>query len=237
MKKRVIGFVSAIIFLAITTGQVEAQSNFEQDFTTLHKMAIKTCGMIKKPQMHQKADMLKGLEGLRSYVLKLKQNYAENPPQEYAEDPLWKSYFFEFGDIIDALQTRVEKQNYKAAALNCSRFCMLFDKIHTINGHLSITDIMFRWYSQITMTSNMLNAANYDDAATNLEKVKMLHKNVLELKKKTKGSVEFNNAFEQINGLYKTWLKDIDNRDYAKALETYKKFKGAFGKAFLLSLG
>ena len=237
MKKRVINLVGALIILALSGSRLQAQSGFENDFTTLHKMATKTCGMIKQPRMHQKADMLKALEGISSFVQNMKDDYAENPPKGYSDDPLWQSYFFEFDDVIAALKTRVEQENYRAAALNCPRFCMLFDKIHATNGHLNITDMMFRWYSQVTMTNNMLNAANYDGASVNLEKVKMLYKKVLEFKKKTKGSAEFNMAFENINQLYKTWLKDIDKRDYIDAADTFKKFKASFGKAFLLSMG
>ncbi len=225
-----------LIMVAFFSSQSFAQSNFEKDFTAFHKKAIMTCGLIKKPEMHSKSEMLQGLKEFRTQLSELQKKYADNPPEDYSTDPLWKSYFMGFNDIIDALQTRVEKGNFKVAAMNCSRFCMLFDKIHTINGKLSLTDMMFRWMSQVTMTQNMVNAANYPDAVKNLKKVREIHKKVIEFKKTVKKSDEFNKAFGNIDDLYSKWFDALENQNYESATETFKKFTAAFGKVFLMSL-
>jgi len=120
--------------------------------------------------------------------------------------------------------------------MNCSRFCMLFDKIHTVNGHVDLTDMMFRWFSQTTMTTNMVNATNYKGAMDNLKQVKILHKNVLEFEKMSQRSEEFQAAFDKINELYNQWVKALENRDYKLTTDTYKKFQAEFGKAFLMSV-
>jgi soluble cytochrome b562 len=236
MKTIAIKLVSVLFMIAVIDSHSFAQSNFEKDFVAFHKKAIMTCGLIKKPEMHKKAEILQELKEFRTQLGELQKKYAGNPPEEYSNDPLWKSYFMGFYDIIDALQTRVEKENYKVAAMNCSRFCMLFDKIHTINGHLTLTDMMFRWFSQVTMTTNMVNAANYPGAEHNDKNVRELHKKVLEFKKAAKKSEEFNKEFKNIDKLYSKWLNALESNDYQGVSDTFKKFQGAFGKVFLMSL-
>ena len=236
MKKIGLSLLSALFLLTVFSSRVMAQSDFEQELTSLHKKAIMTCGLIKKPETHKQSEMLQALDEFKMQVSGLQKKYADQQPAGYENDPLWKSYFMEFNDIIHALQTRVENGNYKAAAMNCSRFCMLFDKMHTVNGHVDLTDMMFRWFSQITMTTNMVNATNYEGAMNNLRQVKTLHKNVLELEKTSQRSDEFHAAFDQINTLYNQWIKALESRDYQLTSDTYKKFQAAFGKAFLMSL-
>ncbi len=236
MKTIVIKLAGVLFLMAVIGNHSIAQSNFEKDFTAFHKKAIMTCGLIKKPAMHKKAEMLQGLKEFREQFGKLQKKYADNPPEEYSNDPLWKSYFAGFNDIIDALQTRVEKENYKVAAMNCSRFCMLFDKIHTVNGHLTLTDMMFRWMSQVAMTTNMVNATNYPGAEGNIKNVREVYKKVLEFKKKEKKTEEFNKEFKNVAGLYSKWLDALENNNYQDVSDTFKKFQGTFGKVFLMSL-
>ncbi len=235
MKKNGIKLLSALFLMAAISSISFAQSDFEKDFSMLHKKAIMTCGLIKKPEMHQKSEMLKGLNDLGAELTTLQSNYLNHPPEEYARDPLWKTYFVEFNDVIDALQTRVEKENYKVAAMNCSRICMIYNKIHTINGRLDLTDKMFLWMSKVTMTTNMLNAANYTGANQSLMQAKMQYKSVIEAKK-AKNNKEFNNEFEKIDKLYQNWLKEIENKNYKEAASSFNTFKAIFGKAFLMSL-
>jgi hypothetical protein len=236
MKKIGLSLLSALFLIAVFNSRVMAQSDFEQELTSLHKKAIMTCSIIKKPEVHKQSEMLQALDELKMQVFGLQKKYADYQPAGYENDPLWKSYFMEFNDIINALQTRVGNGNYKPAAMNCSRFCMLFDKIHTVNGHVDLTDMMFRWFSQTTMTTNMVNATNYEDAMNNLKQVKILHKKVLEFERTSQRSDESHTAFDKINELYNQWVKALESRDYQLTVNTYKKFQDAFGKAFIMSL-
>jgi hypothetical protein len=236
MKKIGLSLLSALFLMTVFSNRVMAQSSFEQELVSLHKKAIMTCGIIKKPETHKQSEMLQALDEFKMQVSGLQKKYADHQPEGYENDPLWKSYFMEFNDIINALQTRVRNGNYKAAAMNCSRFCMLFDKIHTVNGHVDLTDMMFRWFSQTSMTTNMVNATNYKGAMDNLKQVKILHKNVLEFEKMSQRSEEFQAAFDKINELYNQWVKALENRDYKLTTDTYKKFQAEFGKAFLMSV-
>ena len=235
MKKSGIQFIGAIILMFALSATSIAQTNFEKDFSALHKKAIMTCGMIKQPKLHQQSEILKGLKELRTQLKTIEKNYLDKPPEAYASDPLWKSYFVEFNDVIDALQSRVEKGNYKVAAMNCSHICMVYYKIHAVNGRLDLTDKMFLWISQVTMTNNMLNAANYPGAEKNLKQVRTLYKNVIEAKK-TANNPEFDKQFTTIDKLYANWLKDLENHKYQDASDTFNTFKAAFGKVFLMSL-
>lgn len=227
-------FTVLFLFAMSTTG-TQAQSAFDKAMTDLHKTAINTCGMIKSKDKHDDAKVLKSLQNFKELAALDQKKFVKSPPPEYAKDPLLSSYFMELDDIINALTTRVEKGNYKAATMNCSRICMVFYKMHLFNGQLELTDMMFMWTMQITFTQNMVNAGNYKGAKANIQKVSMLYKKVLGMKEK-KNSSEFNNEFKSIDKLYNSWVKAFTAGNYKEAANQFKEFNAAFAKVFKDSL-
>jgi len=191
--------------------------------------------MIKAPGNHNSTKILKALSSLKSEIALYENTYIKNPPSKYAKDPLLKSYFEEFDDIFDALITRVKNNNYKRAAMNCSRICMVFNKMHMNNGTLDLTDMMFSWKMQTTMTMNMLNAGNTKGAYNNLNIVKMVYEKMLRLKEKRIDQA-FNMQFEKVNTLYENWYSAMKNKNVNKAKSNFAKFDKNFGKAFVMSL-
>jgi len=232
MKSKILLIAITFIFTSIS---LSAQSEFDKEMTNLHKNAIKTCGMIKAPGNHDNVMVLKALNNLKAEVLSDEAKYVKNPPAEYAKDPLLKSYFEELDDVIDALKTRVKNNNYARATMNCSRICMVFNKMHMNNGTLDLTDMMFSWKMQMTMTMNMLNAGNTNGAYNNLNKVNMVYGKMLMLKNK-KDNKAFAAQFEKVNNLYKNWSSAMVNKNVEEASVKFAEFNNIFGKAFMMSL-
>jgi len=231
MKTKILYVLMAFAFASIS---ITAQT-FEEEMTTLHKNAIKTCGMIKAPGNHDNLKVLQALNNLKTEITTDEIKYVKNPPAEYAKNPLLKSYFEELDDIIDALKVRVQHNNYAKATMNCSRICMVFNKMHMNNGTLDLTDMMFSWNMQMTMTMNMLNAGNTDGAYKNLNKVNMVYNKMLMLKNK-KNSEPFTANFVKVDKSYKEWKSAMDNKNVEEATKKFGSFNKIFGKAFILSL-
>jgi len=231
MKTKILLTLIAFAFASVS---ISAQT-FEEEMTTLHTNAIKTCGMIKAPGNHDNVKVLRALNNLKTEIATDEAKYVKNPPAEYAQDPLLKSYFEELDDIMNALIERVKRNNYARATMNCSRICMVFNKMHMNNGTLDLTDMMFSWKMQMTMTMNMLNAGNTVGAYKNLHKVEMVYNKMLQLKNKKENDA-FIAEFNKVNNLYKNWKKAMDNKNVDVAKSNFAQFNKIFGKAFMLSL-
>ena len=232
MKRNILLTIIALVLSGVT---VFAQSDFDAEMVVLHKNAIKNCGMIKSQGTHNTAKILQSLAQLKTEIRNDEVKYTKNPPKDYADDPLFKSYFEELDDVVDALITRVKKENYKRAAMNCARICMVFNKMHMFNGKMDLTDMMFSWKMQMTMTMNMLNAGNEKGAYQNMNRVKSLYSKVLKFKNK-KDNPEFQKHFNAVNKIYLDWSAAMDKKDKAKTKTLFADFNKVFPKAFTLSL-
>ena len=191
--------------------------------------------MIKSKGAKDNAKILNSLAALKEEISKLQAEYVKNPPKEYVKDPLFASYFFQMKDVADILSERVSRNDYKAAVMNCSGFCKTFNKMHMINGTLDLTDVMFMWYSQISMTNFMINAGNTKGASMNAKKIPGLYKMVLAQKNK-KNSSAFNEEFKKLDKSYQVWIKAVENNNFKDAQSEAKTFNSIFPLVFKSSL-
>ena len=228
-------FYAALILFLTSSLNMQAQSSFEKDMTTLHKDVFKTCGMIKSKTGHDDAKTLESLAALKNEIGSLQKKYMAKRPENYANDPMFGFYFFKLKDVVDNLSERVKRSDYKSATMNCSQFCMTFNMMHTINGTLDLTDMMFMWKMQITMTNNMYNASNLKGADHNIKRIPKIYEKVEALKVK-KGNTDFNKEFSKLEEQYKSWLKAFRSHDFELATKYYKEFDAAFPKVFKDSL-
>ncbi len=227
--------IAALFVFAFAANNANAQSDFDKAQRNLHLSAVNTCGMIKSKTGHDQAKILQSLENLKTQVTIIQDKYVKNPPAEYAKDPLFASYFAQIKDVANTLETKVKNENYKGAVMNCSHFCMTFGKMHAINGTIDLTDMMFNWTMQISMTQFMIDAGNYQGAKQNMKKLPMIYNKVSALKLKN-ADANFNKSFENIDELYHSWLEAVKFEDYTKAKEIFKNFSGAFPKVFKQSI-
>ena len=226
---------SVLFVFAFGNMNLQAQTSFEDDMTILHKNIFKTCALIKSKTGHDDAKTLESLANLEAQITTLQRKWIVNPPANYAKDPNFGAYFYMLKDVTETLSSKVEKSNYKAATLNCSHFCMTFNMMHAVNGTLDLTDVMFMWYMQVSMTNKMINAHNYKGANINVQKIPALYSKVIALKNK-KNDDDFNNQFNHLDTLYQKWIKAVQAKDYKQALEQAAAIDATFPPIFKNSL-
>ena len=232
MKKSI--FLS-ILLAAFFTVTVTAQSNFETAMRDLHLKAVNTCGMVKSKNGHDKNKIIASFNELKSMAQEIQKKYTKNRPERYEKDPLFDSYFVQIIDIANHQIALVKEENYKVAKMNCSQFCMTFKKMHAINGTTDLTDVMFNWTMQISMTMFMVDAGNLNGAQMSLSRVPAAYKMVKKFVAR-KADGEFDKSFATIDKLYNEWFSAMKAKNYEKAKEVLKSFNASFPKVFKQSI-
>jgi len=232
MKKMISVFTVLTLFVSM---QTNAQNNFETAMRDLHLKAVNTCGMVKSQNGHDKDKIIASFNELKAMASEIQKNYVNNRPNGYANDPLFASYFVQLNDIANHQIALVGQENYVVATMNCPQFCMTFGKMHAINGTTDLTDVMFQWNMQMSMTMFMVNAGNMNGVQMSVTKVPEAYKMVLNFKNK-KADAEFSRSFEKIDGLYNDWLTAMNAENYDKAKEVFTTFGASFPMVFKQSI-
>lgn len=237
MKRNYSRLVNAIVLFVLLYATVSYahQSAFDRDAAPWHKKAIITCGMLKNLQTFDQQQMLHNLQELKTELEELSSKYLSNPPHEYANDPLWKTYFEDLADNIAIVQERVEKKQYRLAQKYCGNFCMIFGKMHRTNGTTDLTDVMFAWRMEIRNAMDMVNAGNMGGAQRHLLAVKSLAAQVREHAAKHQDPA-FAGQLETLFTAATQWSEGIENADRKAANEQFAKFMTEFPRIYLATL-
>ena len=233
MKRYLVLFV-AILFASMSFGQSQ-ESSFEKEAALWHKKAVMTCGMLRDMKTFDQQKMLKNMNELSAELNALQTKYAKNPPKEYANDPLWKTYFEDIADNIVIIKERVEKKQYRLAQNYCGNFCRIFGRMHKNNGLTDLTDMMFSLRAEIRGGMDMFNAQNYKGAKENLNLIKILLNKVVE-KAKARNSKEFDALIEPLKSSAESWIDAINKDNKQAVMDSFNGFMNAFPKPYLLTL-
>ncbi len=210
-------------------------SPFDKDAAPWHKKAVMTCGMLRDAKTFDKGKMLKNLDELSTELGTLQTKYANNPPVEYSNDPLWKSYFEDFADNISVVKERVENGQYRLAQNYCGNFCRIFGRMHKNNGLTDLTDLMFSLRAEIRMDMDMFNAQNYKGAGDGAKLVRQLLSRVVK-KTEVKNSKGFDLLFQPLASSAESWINALIDGDKKTAVESFDRFMGAFAKPYIATL-
>lgn len=231
MKKYLILLI--VMFIASLTFVQAQESSFENDSKVWHKNAIMTCGMLKNMETFDQAKMLGKLVGLEKGLNKLQSKYADNPPAEYQNDPMWKMYFNLFLDNTKIIKERVETKEYKLAQSYCGNYCKLFGRMHRNNGTTDLTDIMFATRMNIMGTMEMFSANNFDGAKANLPLVKNLMAKFIS---KVKDNENYNSLFKPVANAVNNWITALEKMDKQNVKLSVNEYFKEFPKAYLSTL-
>ena len=230
-------FIITIIlgmFLHLTVSHAQ-QSAFDKDAAPWHKKAIITCGMLKNLETFNQNQMLTNLKEMKTELQELSSKYLNNPPKEYANDPLWKTYFEDLADNIAIVQERVEKKQYRLAQKYCGSFCVIFGKLHRNNGTADLTDVMFAWRMEIRNTMEMVNAGNTAGAQKHLSAVQALATQVTEHAAEHSDPA-FAKLLEALITVATQWSDGVEKADRKASSEEFAKFMTEFPKIYLVTL-
>ena len=86
------------------------QSSFDNDVHPWHKKAVMTCGMMRDMKTFDQQKMLASLGELDNELKPISEKYLNNTTEEYAADPLWKTYFEDLADNIRIVREKVARE-------------------------------------------------------------------------------------------------------------------------------
>jgi TolA-binding protein len=107
--------------------------------------------------------------------------------------------------------------------------------MHAINGTTDLTDVMFDWNMQISMTMFMVDAGNLNGAQMSIAKIPDAYKMAQKFVAK-KADAEFDKSFAAIDTLYNEWVTAMNVKNYDKAKEVFKSFSASFPIVFKQSI-
>ena len=230
--KRLALFVSLIIgMLLLSSAAFSQESGFDKEVQPWHKKATMTCGMMRDMKTFDPQKMLSNLTELDNELKALSEKYLNNPPMEYAADPLWKTYFEDLADNIRIVRERVEPKEYRLAQKYCGQFCMTFGKMHRTNGRVTLTDMLFSLRMEVRNAQDMVNAGNILGAKAHVNTLAKLHENIKQRisQSNTAGLAELQ---KPLMDTYDQWTTAVNDGDSKKAQGAFATFMSEFPKFY-----
>ena len=225
---------ASLIFLAATITGFAQTNSFDHEIAPWHKKAVMTCNMLKAPNFDV-AQISKNVSELESELKIISVKYLYNPPQEYAKDANWKSYFMSLNEYVAVIKERIENKQFTQASIYFPYFCMTFGKMHRINGTTNLTDVMFSWRMELKNTSDMLNAGNVAGANQNINTVEGIYQKVIAMKAKKNDSI-LNELFTPLDEAYTAWLKELIEGNKEAMNASKNTFINVFAKPYMATL-
>ncbi len=228
-------FFFALFVLTVSSFAFVQTNSFDKDAAPWHKKAVMTCGMLRDMSIFDQQKMLNNLDELSSELKTLQEKYADNPPSEYANDPLWKTYFEDLSDNILIVKERVEKKQYRLVSNYCGNFCRIFGRMHKNNGTTDLTDVMFSLRAELRMAMDMFNAKNIKGTKENLPIIKNVL-NKVDMKAKEFNNETFDEAYSPIKLLVEKWIEAVEKDESKMVIENFNKFMNEFPKVYIITL-
>lgn len=224
----VILFVSSLFILSTAFSQ---ESPFDKEVKPWHKKATMTCGMMRDMKTFDPQKMLSNLTELNNELKTISEKYLNNPPKEYATDPLWKTYFEDLADKIRIVRERVERKEYRLAQKYCGQFCMTFGKMHRTNGRVTLTDLLFSLRMEVNNAMDMMNASNIQGAKAQVSTLAKLHDNI-QHQLAQPANPKLSELQKPLMDAYDQWLAAVNAGDTKKAGEAFATFMNEFPKLY-----
>ena len=223
-----------ILFFSFASFLLFSQSKFDQEASVFHKKAIMICATVKQPSPNaEQVDAL--VVNAAAELSKLSGKYQFHPPVEYAEDPLWSSYFDDWADNMALVKTFVDKRNYALVARYCNTFCRIFVRMHQNNNRMDLTDRLFMLNLELKSGTDMANAGHIELAEQKLSDISSAFLRIQDIIKKSQKK-QVQQLFIPIDAATRNWIKAIHKKNSIWAKTVYKTFSSDFGKLFLSSL-
>ena len=223
-------FLTVLLF--VTSNLMVAQSkSFDEEIGPWHKKATITCGMLRDMNTFEPQKMLSNLSELESELNAISEKYLNNPPKEYAADPLWKTYFEDLADNIRIVQERVERKEYRLTQKYCGQFCMAFGKMHRTNGRVTLTDMLFSLRMEVKNAMDMVNAGNIEGAKAHVSTLAKLHENI-QYQLGRPNNVKLGELQKPLMGAYDQWVAAVNDGDSKKAESAFMTFMNEFPKLY-----
>lgn len=224
-----------ILFLLGITGTAFSQNlTFEDEIIPWHKKAVITCGMIKGPDPAPAVISAK-LEEMSRELDLLSLKYTNNPPEEYKNDPLWKSYFVDLADNLTVVKYFADKQEYRIASKNCAIFCQTVGRMHRNNNTVDLTDILFSLNMQMKLATDISNADNAPGAKETIGQVKKMLEQA-SVKVLNSENARLKPLLPPVQKLVEDWIMAVESADKTGVKTIYASFLTDYKKIYMASM-
>ncbi|MEX2190812.1 MAG: hypothetical protein WEB33_08950 [Bacteroidota bacterium] len=230
--RRLKSFPSLVIigFLFATTA-FSQESAFDKEVKPWHKKATMTCGMMRDTKTFDPQKMLSNLAELENQLKTISDKYLNNPPKEYAADPLWKTYFEDLADNIRIVRERIGRKEYRLAQKYCGQFCMTFGKMHKTNGRVTLTDMLFSLRMEVRNAQDMVNAGNMQGAKAHVSTLAKLHENI-QRQLAQPANPKLSELSKPLMAAYDLWTEAVNTAKRKKAEVAFASFMDEFPKLY-----
>ena len=221
-------FVTSLFISSLAFSQ---ENTFDNDVHPWHKKAVMTCGVLRDMKTFDSQKMLSNLTELDNELKTISEQYLNNPPKEYAADPLWKTYFEDLADNIRIVRERVERKKYRLAQKYCGQFCMTFGKMHKTNGRVTLTDMLFSLRMEVRNAQDMVNAGNKQGAKAHVGTLAKLHENI-QNQLAQPANAKLNELQKPLMNAYDQWGTAVNAGDTNRAKDAFTTFMNEFPKLY-----
>jgi TolA-binding protein len=175
--------------------------------------------------------MLSNLNELNAELKTISEKYLNNPPKEYAADPLWKTYFEDLADNIRIVRERIERKEYRLAQKYCGQFCVTFGKMHKTNGRVTLTDMLFSLRMEVRNAQDMENAGNKQGSKAHVNTLAKLHENI-QHQLAQPANAKLSQLQQSLMAAYDQWVAAVNAGDSKKAEGAFTTFMNEFPKLY-----
>jgi len=228
-------FVVSFIVTGFISLCFAQEKTFDSEVSVLRKNIIAMCAQLQAGQPKESQEqLLKDIDTIISRWKDITTAYRNNPPNEYAKDPAWKSYFDEALDNFQIMRQKTEQKDYKRAMQFCGFNCALFVKIHQVNGRSTLTDKLFTLRQNVRLAVAMAKAENWTGAQGIMEECALQLQGIKKIPNPSSvNKTEYNADLIQIEQAYDKMREIITKKDIQGIDKQLKSFIGDFGKIYL----
>jgi hypothetical protein len=220
-----------IVAIFIASTAFSQESAFDKEVKPWHKKAIMTCGMLRDMKTFDPQKMLGNLSELETELKALSDKYLNNPPKEYAADPMWKTYFEDLADNLGIVRERVARKEYRLAQKYCGQFCMTFGKMHRTNGRVTLTDMLFSLRMEVNNAMDMVKAGNIQGATAQVTTLAKLHENIQQQLARP-ANAKLNELQKPLMNAYDQWSTAVNTGDTKRAKDAFTTFMNEFPRLY-----
>jgi len=217
-------FLIVSMVMAISIGIGLAANDFDNDLSSFRKTVFTLCAELQKSDVGINKGMLNQMDEILLAWDAISSRYKNNPPQQYSSDPSWAMYFDEAKDNFLLMRENIAKGNVKRAVQFCGSNCLLFVKIHKINGMVTLADRMFDLRSGVKMMLSMANAGNWKGVDIQINQCDSIINELHVYVQNNKSDAAQQDVVKKIDLLWNEFKQKVQSHDIQSIKEGSVKF-------------
>jgi hypothetical protein len=251
MKKQFIFVVILLVTLGVAnhTGEAQTMSTlamFDEDVAQCRRVVREYCAIVRDMMKEKELDPVKQERGIalvqqaRQRWIGVISKWGENPPAEYASDPVFRARLRDFANALEDMEGSLSSGDTRRSFMACGFGCGLFVAMHEQNGISYALDALFHLRKSVNTAGTIVKAQN-------LEKVRPLLIDVMRMRDRVltapapwpRGDerlIPYYEAVRQLSRKLDEWVLAVDANDLQASLAAHSELFVQINKAYGLVL-